>query len=112
MSVLASILKRSVYPVETPCGVVHVRELTFDELTRVKKVDDNERTGLMYALSLVAADGQTLFPRKENESDSEWSARMLDDMQSIEGSVIEALNKRMTAFYKPSDKQAETIAKN
>lgn len=113
MGILSNILKRSVYPVDTPCGVIHLRELTFAELAQVQEADEQHRTGLLFALSLVSPDGSALLPRSEKESVSEWADRMVSEMQDMEGSAIKAINDRMSKWYRPpSEKQAEKLAKN
>lgn len=93
------IKKRFARPVTARSGdTFFVRNLTIKEHRRLDAVrdaalsdDENaiRRNGLFYALSLCDdANASPIYPQADGETDSAWSARVIEEMADIQPEVI------------------------
>lgn len=111
-SVLARLKKKRGYPVEIDGETFFVRSLTIGELQRLDKLDSEHKTGFVVGCALCGeASGQQELPRNDNESDTEWSVRVLTELADVPTETIRALSDGVAAIGK-TPATLEKITKN
>lgn len=109
--VLERLKKKRGHAVPIGDETFYVRSLTVGELRRLDKIQPDERTGFIIGCALCdGEDGNQEVPRRDGEDDSQWAARVLEELADVPSESIKALADGVSAIGKPIS--IETIVKN
>ena len=116
MSVLSKLAKRRFYPVPLGDETVHVRALTIGELGKLDSLSQTDKTGYVFGCAVLEPDGSRAFTQRlaageqAAETDSEFSQRVLAEMEQIPTDSLAELSTAIERLGKPVD--AEKLRKN
>lgn len=89
----------------------YVRSLTIGELRRLDALKPDERTGFIVGCALCdGADGGQEIPKGGDEDDSQWAARVLEELADVPSETIKCLADGVAAIGKTPN--LETVVKN
>jgi hypothetical protein len=110
--VLDRLKKKRGYPVVVDGQTFHVRSLTIGEFKRYANVKDDAKTGFVIGCALCCDEnGDQEFPKlTPAESDVEWAARVLDELEDVPSENIRAISDGVAALSKTPS--ASAVAKN
>ena len=109
--VLDRLRKKRGFPVTIGDETFHVRSLTIGELKRLKTVADDDKTGFMVGCTLCADEGgKQAIPPLDEETDADWSKRVVDALADVPSETIRSLSEGIAALSKTPSSTA--VAKN
>jgi hypothetical protein len=111
--VLARLKKKRAYPVTIEGELYHIRPMTIGEITRMKPLDNDSKTGFVVGCTLCDDEaGTQTIPKKAEppESDKDWAARVLAELADVPSETIRALSEAVAALSKTPS--ASAVAKN
>jgi hypothetical protein len=111
--VLARLKKKRGYPVTIDGELYHIRPMTIGEITRMKPLDNDSKTGFVVGCTLCddQAGTQTI-PKTgdSSETDEAWAARVLVELADVPSETIRALSESVANLSKTPS--AAAVAKN
>lgn len=109
--VLERLRKKHGHPVTIADETFYVRSLTIGELRRLDKLQPEERTGFIVGCALCdGTGGDQVIPKNADEDDTQWAARVLEELADVPSESIKALADGVSSIGKPV--ALETIVKN
>ena len=105
-NVFSRIDKRAAFPVEVGDETVWIREPTIGEITRIQALATEQATGLALGLCLVDKAGVREIPQMPDESDADFSSRVIAMADNCTVAVIRKLSDAILKLTKPVDQKA------
>lgn len=113
MSVIERLRKRRFYPIQLDGETIHIRSLLTSELQSISviaKGNDDAAIGFAFGCSVLNPDGSQVFVRSATESDQEFGARILAELDLPLDTKAELTGKIMKLSQGPIDQ--EQLKKN
>ena len=109
--VLNRLKKKRAYPVTIDGDTFHVRPLTIGELMRLDVIERDQKTGFLLGCALCRdSSGEQEIPQNENESDADWSKRVLQLIADVPTETVRALSEGVATVGRTPN--IEAVAKN
>lgn len=109
-NVLARLSKKRAFPIVIDDETFHVRSLTIGELKRLDSIKGDNRTGFVLGCALVEESGQTVIPKNADETDDQWSERVLEQLSDVPTQTIKQLSDGVAQIGKTPN--AVAVEKN
>lgn len=100
-SIFERLENREAFPVDIKGGKVWVREPTFEDIDRVRALDNS--TGLSLAICLVNEDKSPMFPPLPDETDSDLAERVIKETRKLTPSSLLAIQQAIQKLTHPVD---------
>ncbi len=108
---LEKVNNRRCFPVELSDRKIYVRSMRSDEIRRMNKLDNDDRTMFFIGKCLVYENGTLEIPQKSDESDKDFSERVSEAMAKADVDML-TIGEISTAIGKVGEVNPDDLRKN